>query len=136
MHRRIAAQHSGQPREDRCVRLTRFVPLLIFERQPQRRTPRLLPGARTEKHPARGETHAGGRQHRSRTCRRPRPDREARSQRKDDTEEVVTRRFEEYKAKTEPVLGYYQAKNLVTAVSGVGPLDEVYKRIRAAVGPV
>ncbi len=55
-------------------------------------------------------------------------------QRKDDTEEVVTRRFEEYKAKTEPVLGYYQAKGLATSIEGVGDLDEVYKRIKAAIG--
>src|SRR5262245_18042337 len=46
-------------------------------------------------------------------------------QRKDDAEDVVTKRYEEYKTKTEPMLGYYQAKGLVASVNGVGPLDEV-----------
>ena len=34
-------------------------------------------------------------------------------QRKDDTEEVVRKRFAEYEDKTRPVLGYYQARGLV-----------------------
>jgi adenylate kinase len=53
-------------------------------------------------------------------------------QRKDDTEEVVRKRFTEYDDKTRPVLGYYQARGLVKAVNGVGSLDEVTARIRAA----
>jgi adenylate kinase len=53
-------------------------------------------------------------------------------QRKDDTEEVVRKRFTEYEDKTRPVLGYYQARGLVTSVNGVGTLDEVTSRIRAA----
>ena len=52
-------------------------------------------------------------------------------QRKDDTEEVVRKRFTEYDDKTRPVLGYYTARNLVGAVNGVGSLDEVTARIRA-----
>jgi adenylate kinase len=52
-------------------------------------------------------------------------------QRKDDTEEVVRKRFTEYEDKTRPVLGYYTARNLVGAVNGVGSLDEVTARIRA-----
>jgi adenylate kinase len=55
-------------------------------------------------------------------------------QRKDDTEEVVQKRFAEYEDKTRPVLGYYQARGLVTAVDGVGPLDEVTARIKKALG--
>jgi len=53
-------------------------------------------------------------------------------QRKDDTEEVVRKRFTEYDDKTRPVLGYYTAQGLVGAVNGVGSLDEVTARIRAA----
>ena len=53
-------------------------------------------------------------------------------QRKDDTEEVVRKRFAEYEDKTRPVLGYYQARGLVAPVNGVGTLDEVTERIRRA----
>lgn len=53
-------------------------------------------------------------------------------QRKDDTEEVVRKRFAEYEDKTRPVLGYYQARGLVAPVNGVGTLDEVTERIRQA----
>lgn len=55
-------------------------------------------------------------------------------QRKDDTEEVVRKRFTEYEDKTRPVLGYYLDRGLVAAVNGVGSLDEVTARIRAAMG--
>jgi len=54
--------------------------------------------------------------------------------RKDDTEEVVRKRFEEYEAKTAPVLGHYQDKGLVKAVGGVGSLDDVTGRIKEALG--
>jgi adenylate kinase len=53
-------------------------------------------------------------------------------QRKDDTEEVVRKRFTEYDDKTKPVLGYYTARGLVSAVNGVGTLDEVTDRIKGA----
>ena len=53
-------------------------------------------------------------------------------QRKDDTEEVVRKRFTEYQDKTQPVLGYYLSRGLVASVNGVGTLDEVTARIRAA----
>jgi adenylate kinase len=52
-------------------------------------------------------------------------------QRKDDTEEVVRKRFTEYQDKTQPVLAYYLKRGLVAAVNGVGTLDEVTARIRA-----
>ena len=55
-------------------------------------------------------------------------------QRKDDTEEVVRKRFQEYEATTKPVLPHYDAKGLVERVDGVGSLDEVTERIRAALG--
>ncbi|MAQ18447.1 MAG: adenylate kinase [Sandaracinus sp.] len=55
-------------------------------------------------------------------------------QRKDDTEEVVRKRFQEYEANTMPVLPHYDAKGLVKRVDGVGSLDEVTERIRAALG--
>lgn len=55
-------------------------------------------------------------------------------QRKDDTEEVVRTRYEEYKNKTEPLLGYFGERDLVTTINGVGSLDEVTERIRTAIG--
>ena len=55
-------------------------------------------------------------------------------QRKDDTEEVVRTRFTEYEDKTRPVLGYYESRGLVSVVNGVGTLDEVTDRIKAALG--
>ena len=53
-------------------------------------------------------------------------------QRKDDTEVVVRKRFTEYEEKTRPVLDYYLNRKLVAPVDGVGTLDEVTARIRAA----
>ena len=55
-------------------------------------------------------------------------------QRKDDTEETVRKRYEEYLAKTEPLLGYYGPKGLVVTVDGHGGLDEVADRVKAAIG--
>jgi adenylate kinase len=55
-------------------------------------------------------------------------------QRSDDTEEVVRKRFEEYKAKTEPVLAHYEVKGVVKSVQGVGTLEEITKRIKEAIG--
>ena len=55
-------------------------------------------------------------------------------QRADDTEEVVRKRFKEYEDKTKPVLGYYQEKGLVSAVEGVGSLDDITRKIRDAIG--
>ena len=55
-------------------------------------------------------------------------------QRKDDTEVVVRKRFGEYEEKTRPLLGYYMARSLVSAVNGVGTVDEVNERVRSVLG--
>ena len=55
-------------------------------------------------------------------------------QRSDDTEDVVRKRFEDYKAKTEPVLAHYEAKGVVETVQGVGTLEEITERIKKAIG--
>jgi adenylate kinase len=55
-------------------------------------------------------------------------------QRSDDNEEVVRKRFEEYQAKTEPVLAHYDAKGVVKSVQGVGTLQEITERIKEAIG--
>jgi adenylate kinase len=55
-------------------------------------------------------------------------------QRDDDKEEVVRKRYDEYLAKTAPLLDYYNRRGLVRAVNGVGTLDEVTGRLKAAIG--
>ena len=55
-------------------------------------------------------------------------------QRKDDTEEVVRKRYEEYRAKTEPVLAYYEGHGVVRTIDGVGSLEEITERIKEAIG--
>ncbi len=55
-------------------------------------------------------------------------------QRKDDTEEVVRKRNQEYEEKTAPILKYYGDKGLVKPVDGVGSLEEITDRIKKAVG--
>lgn len=55
-------------------------------------------------------------------------------QRADDTEETVRKRYDEYLAKTAPLLDYYGKRNLVAPVDGVGELDTVTNRIKEAIG--
>jgi adenylate kinase len=55
-------------------------------------------------------------------------------QRKDDTEEVVRKRNDEYLEKTAPILGYYAQQGIVKTISGIGSLDEIEQRIRTALG--
>ena len=55
------------------------------------------------------------------------------AQRKDDTEAVVRTRDGDYHEKTAPVLEHYRPKGVVVTVDGVGDLDEVTKRIEAAI---
>lgn len=56
------------------------------------------------------------------------------TQRKDDTEETVRKRYDEYLQKTAPLLDYYTERGVVSPVNGVGTLDEVTERIKAALG--
>jgi adenylate kinase len=55
-------------------------------------------------------------------------------QRKDDTEEVVRKRHDEYLAKTAPLLTHYSQQGIVKTISGIGSLDDVEQRIKAAIG--
>lgn len=64
----------------------------------------------------------------------PPPDHGNLVQRRDDTEEVARKRFEEYQSKTAPLLDYYGPKGLVKSVDGVGSLDEITERIKRALG--
>lgn len=51
--------------------------------------------------------------------------------RPDDNEQTVRTRMAEYRAKTEPILPYYEAKGLVRRVDGMQPVDEVAAEIDA-----
>lgn len=54
--------------------------------------------------------------------------------RADDNEETVRTRMGEYRAKTAPILPYYEARGLVSRVDGMAPIDEVTKSIEAILG--
>ena len=49
--------------------------------------------------------------------------------RPDDNEETVRTRMAEYRAKTEPILPYYNAKGLVRSVDGMAAVDDVAAQI-------
>ncbi len=49
--------------------------------------------------------------------------------RPDDNEETVRTRMAEYRAKTAPILPYYEARDLVSRVDGMGPIDLVTEQI-------
>jgi adenylate kinase len=51
--------------------------------------------------------------------------------RPDDNEQTVRRRMEEYRAKTAPILPYYEAKGLVRRVDGMASVEEVAAQIDA-----
>jgi adenylate kinase len=52
--------------------------------------------------------------------------------RSDDTPEVIGTRFDVYEKQTRPVVDHYQAKGIVRPVDGVGTVDDIAKRLRAA----
>ncbi|SMB95293.1 adenylate kinase [Deinococcus hopiensis] len=54
--------------------------------------------------------------------------------RSDDTEEVARRRQQVYREQTQPLIDYYAARGHLRQVDGVGTMDEVYARIRQALG--
>jgi len=51
--------------------------------------------------------------------------------RPDDNEETVRTRLAEYRAKTAPILPYYEARGLVRRVDGMAPIAEVERAIEA-----
>jgi adenylate kinase len=54
-------------------------------------------------------------------------------QRDDDTEEAIRHRLELYAQQTEPLLNWYQGRDLLAAVDGLGHPDEVTRRLIRAV---
>jgi adenylate kinase len=51
--------------------------------------------------------------------------------RPDDNEQTVRTRMQEYRAKTAPILPFYEARGLVRRVNGMGSVDEVAAEIDA-----
>jgi adenylate kinase len=54
--------------------------------------------------------------------------------RADDTPETIKHRLNVYHEKTEPVVGFYEKRGLVSKVAGVGGMEEIYARITKALG--
>src|SRR6476661_6848471 len=54
--------------------------------------------------------------------------------RPDDNEQTVRTRMAEYRAKTAPILPYYEARGLVRRVDGMAPIEEVAAEIDAILG--
>lgn len=55
-------------------------------------------------------------------------------QRDDDKPEAMHKRIEVYHEKTLPLLEYYKRQDLVTEIDGMGTMQEIHKRILAALG--
>jgi adenylate kinase len=54
---------------------------------------------------------------------------EALDQREDDREETIRMRLKEYERQTAPLIQYYQVKNCLRSIQGVGGQDEIFRRI-------
>jgi adenylate kinase len=54
--------------------------------------------------------------------------------RADDSPEVIGKRFDVYEEQTRPVVEHYERKDLVKRVNGIGPVDEISGRLKAAIG--
>ena len=53
------------------------------------------------------------------------------SRRKDDNAETMKTRMAAYRAQTEPLLPYYDSRQVLRKVDGMAAMDEVYRQIRA-----
>lgn len=53
--------------------------------------------------------------------------------RADDSDETVRNRLEVYKRETAPITAFYQTAGKLTVIDGMGTVDEVWKRVKAAV---
>jgi adenylate kinase len=55
-------------------------------------------------------------------------------QREDDREETVAARLKVYENQTAPLIDYYRTKGLLRDIDGVGGVDEINRRVIAALG--
>ena len=53
--------------------------------------------------------------------------------RADDTEEAILRRLALYETETAPLVAWFEKRNLLITVDGLGPEDEVFQRLHSAV---
>jgi adenylate kinase len=54
----------------------------------------------------------------------------------DDTSEAIAERLQEYRELTMPVLDHYRARGVrVEEIDGMGEVEDVFSRVRAALGP-
>ena len=60
--------------------------------------------------------------------------RRSKESRADDAPEAVARRLRAYREQTAPVLAWYEAKDGVHRVSGMGSVEQIAERIRGALG--
>lgn len=52
--------------------------------------------------------------------------------RADDNEQTIRKRLDVFEEQTQPLVAFYEDKGLLSAVSGMGNIDEIYARIKAA----
>jgi adenylate kinase len=52
----------------------------------------------------------------------------------DDNPDLIRRRFRDFEALTKPLLDYYAQREQLRVIDGVGTVDEVFERIRSALG--
>jgi len=54
-------------------------------------------------------------------------------QRDDDKEETIRNRLKVYQAQTAPLIDFYQEQNILSSINGVGSIDQITARLKAAV---
>ena len=55
-------------------------------------------------------------------------------QRADDNEETIRNRLKVYAEQTAPLIDYYKRRGLLTTVAATGEMDDVYGRLKTAIG--
>ena len=55
-------------------------------------------------------------------------------QRADDNEETIRNRLKVYAEQTAPLIDYYKRRDLLTTIAATGDVDDVYARLKKAVG--
>jgi adenylate kinase len=55
-------------------------------------------------------------------------------QRDDDNEATVSNRLKVYESQTKPLIDYYGEKGLVRPIDGVGAIEDIFTRVKAALG--
>jgi adenylate kinase len=54
----------------------------------------------------------------------------------DQSEDKIRNRFNEYSNKTQPLLDFYAAKNILHKINGLGDIDEIFRSLCTAVNSV